>query len=149
MIDESGAMQIEAAIHFFENMVVPSRYLGLVYNTVEQLRALLNGARGGDDMAIKRYTVAKPEQLRALYEIQKDGNVSMDNLARVWRAQNVFESANYTNPQTRDLAYVEFDGKTRRATVYKQIHGNVGIIGRLPYNKAIAYCRENLIREGD
>lgn len=97
---------------------------------------------------IKRYPIETPEQLRALYALEPVGNLGMDNLARVWKAQDVLRSANHGNPPLPSMAYIDFDTIPRRATVYKTIHGKVEAIGRMPYNKALKYCRENLEMEG-
>ncbi|MEG0742813.1 MAG: hypothetical protein RR521_11315 [Clostridia bacterium] len=91
---------------------------------------------------IKICVIETPEQLRELYAIQPDGNRSMENLERFWRAQRVLASSHYANTMPVNFARVYFDTIARTATVIKAIGGNTDPIGRLPYNKALAYCRE-------
>lgn len=93
---------------------------------------------------VKRYQIDTPEQLRALYALYPTGNLRMDCLARVWRAQDALRSANRANPPTPSMAYVELDTRLRRAIVYKTINGRDECIGVLPYNKGVRYCKVNL-----
>lgn len=93
---------------------------------------------------IKRYQIDTPEQLRTLYALHPAGNLRMDCLARVWRAQNVLRSANHTNPPIPSMAYVEFDTKLRKTVICKTVNGHDECIGAMPYNKALKYCKENL-----
>lgn len=97
-------------------------------------------------MAIHVYIVHSPEQLMALYELRRDGNRMMENLARVWRAQRVLASANYRNPEPVDWARVEIDTAERKARVYKRFGRAESQIGMLPYGRALAYCKEHLTR---
>lgn len=93
---------------------------------------------------IKAYSVRTPIQLRALYEIKTDGNRMMENVARIWTRESILRSANHLNLAPEDWARVEFDTIERKCRVYKCFGRRDGLIGTLPYNRALKYCRENL-----
>ena len=91
-------------------------------------------------MATHIYIVETPDQLLALYALRKDGNRMIENLARVWRS----EIASGRTPPPINWARVEFETSGRKCRVFKRFGQKGDGIGMLPYNKALAYCREKL-----
>lgn len=95
-------------------------------------------------MSINRYIVSEPDQLTALYAMKPNGNRMMENYARVWRAQMKAAEKNQAAAMPAGWARIEFDTKVRKCRVYKCFSRTGEPIGMLPYNKALAYCKEHL-----
>ncbi len=101
---------------------------------------------------VKQYKVETPEQLLVLHGIKPEGdNMSMRMLSTVWRAERSRrEKAGRIDlgPIVRVVASFETGPRGSRKCEIIKINRVSDIIGRLPYSKALAYCRENLKQEG-
>lgn len=91
-------------------------------------------------MAAKRFHVARPEELRELAGLVKEGKLS--NMVSVWTA------AKRRSGETRwdNAIYVGFSGdRSRNAEVVRfNAQGELVYCATLHYNKALNWCEQHL-----
>lgn len=89
------------------------------------------------------YVINSADQLQALYALRPESNETLNNLARVWRAQGRRDRQIFTPATIATIEFVSYAHK--RAVVVRKAYGKRDIVSEnLPYNKALAYSRDNL-----
>lgn len=92
---------------------------------------------------MRAYVITSADQLKALYALRPEGNGTLNNLARVWRAQGQRDRQIFTPATIATIEFVTYGHK--RAVVVRKAYGKKDIVSEnLPYNKALAYSRANL-----
>lgn len=93
-------------------------------------------------MAVKRFHVAKPDQLQSLVQFAKSQAPTMARTARIWKI------AKGKKGETRwdRSVYVWFSGdKAREAGIFRISSGDEPVeVGRLKYNLALNWCEQHL-----
>ena len=94
-------------------------------------------------MAVKRFRVARPDQLQTLVKYAKSNAPTIARTVRIWK------NAQAKNGETRwDTGiYACFSGDKDRKAVLLRVSGDELIeFGILKYNLALAWCEQNLRR---
>ena len=89
---------------------------------------------------LKIYIVETLEQMLEINELLHD-ELKGRAFARFWEIQQRQE-------KNKGIikAVIQFDTKTRLANVFREIHGKKELLGKVPYNKALKFARENLVQ---
>lgn len=98
-------------------------------------------------MAVKRFHVARPDQLQSLVIYVKDNACTVSRMARIWKI------AKEKKGETRwdRGVYVGFSGDMAREAVLFRVTSGDELVqfGTLKYNLALAWCEKNLRRVYD
>lgn len=95
-------------------------------------------------MAIKRFRIETPEQLRALDEMRAKDQLSCSAYATVWSAARNGSGGKSSWDKDFQVRFVSERFGARKAYIDKVGLGGNPALRELKYNPALAYCRENL-----
>lgn len=98
-------------------------------------------------MSINRYIVSEPGSIDGAICDEAERKPDDGKLCAGMASANEGSGKKPGGGYARGWARIEFDTKARKCRVYKRFSRTGEPIGMLPYNKALAYCKEHLEME--